>query len=102
MYKVEYLPAAVQDMTQIVRYVAADLCNPTAAKSLAEEFVCAADRLASFPYSCSVYVPLRALEKEYRRCIVRHYLLFYTVDESEKTVTICRVVYAKRNVEKLL
>lgn len=102
MCKVEYLPAALRDMTQIVRYISGQLCNPTAAQALSEEFVAAAERLAAFPYSCGVYVPIRPLEKEYRRCVVRNYLLFYTVDEVRKTVTVCRVIYAKRNMNNLL
>ena len=99
MYKVEFLPSALRDMTQIVQYIAGHLQNRSAAFSLAEAFTDAAQRIAQFPYMYAVYVPLRPLKTEYRKCVVRHYLMFYTVDETKKTVTIARVLYGKRDLD---
>lgn len=99
MYKLEFLPVAKNDMLEIVKYISNDLKNPQAASKLADEFIEAAENICIFPYSNNVYTPIKALEKEYRRIIVKNYMMFYTVDESTKTVTIMRVMYGKRNIE---
>ena len=102
MYKLEYLPLARQDMLDISRYISRELCNPEAAWKLAEEMVEAADELRDFPYSNAVYVPIRQLRYEYRKLHVKNYIMFYRVDEAARKITIARVVYARRDYEKLL
>ena len=100
MYQIEFLPVARQDLTDITLYIAQTLKNEKAAYRLAEELVEAAERLGIFPYANPVYQPLRPLSYEYRRVSVKNYLLFYTADEPGKTVTIHRIIYAKRNYEE--
>lgn len=102
MYKLEYLPSAVKDMTEIVRYISQKLQNPGAASSLADEMVQAADSLCEFPYAYPMHKTIRPLKHEYRRIIVQNYLMFYWVDEEQKTVTIARVIYARRDYPKML
>ena len=102
MYKLEYLPLARQDMLDISQYIGRELCNPEAAWKLAEEMVEAAERLRDFPYSNAVYVPIRQLRYEYRKLLVKNYIMFYRVDEAARKITIARVVYARRDYEKLL
>lgn len=46
--------------------------------------------------------PLRPLKHEYRKPLVENYMMLYWVSETEKRVTIARVVYARRNYAKLL
>ena len=93
MYKLEYLPVAQRDMVEIVRYISGELQNPAAADRLAMELVNAAESVLTFPY------PLKC---EYRKILVQNFLMFYWVDEEKKLVTVARVVYAKRDVAKLL
>lgn len=97
MYKVEYLPAAYNDMIEIIRYVSSDLGNSAAANKLGVEFVTAIDSLQDFPYRYSVYFPLKPLKHEYRRLPVGNYIVFYWVDEAEKLVVVARVIYGRRN-----
>ena len=100
MYSLEFLPVAKNDMLEIVKYISEKLKNPVAAQNLAEEFISSAERICEFPYSNKVYTPIKPLEMEYRRIIVNNYLMFYTVDEPNKTVTVMRVIYARRDIEK--
>jgi plasmid stabilization system protein ParE len=102
MYRLEYLPAAMRDMTDIARYISHVLFNPAAAERLADEMTEAADRLTYFPYANPVCHPIRPLHREYRRLLVRNYIMFYSVDETQKLITIMRVIYARRDYEKLL
>ncbi len=102
MYKLEYLPVARQDLVEIVGYISKQLCNPAAAASMSAKFMEAGERIAQAPYGYPAYRPLRALQKEYRKCLVGNYLMFYWVDEATKTVTVARVIYARRDYASLM
>lgn len=102
MYRLTFLPAAKQDMTNIARYISHELLNPTAADALADEMIDAAGRLCDFPYRNAVHQTIRPLKHEYRKLLVKNYIMFYWVDEKEKLITIARVIYARRDYEKLL
>ena len=102
MYKLEYLPVAQRDMVEIVRYIGGELQNPTAAARLAMEMVNAAESVLTFPYALPSYQPIRSLKREYRKILVQNFLMFYWVDEEKKLVTVARVVYAKRDISRLL
>ena len=102
MYKLEYLPVAQRDMVEIVRYISGELQNPTAAARLAMELVNAVESVLTFPYALPAYQPIRSLKREYRKILVQNFLMFYWVDEEKKLVTVARVVYAKRDISRLL
>lgn len=98
MYKLEFLPVALNDMLEISSYISNELKNPIAADKLSEKFVNAAEALADFPYSTPVYIPMKQLNHEYRKTVIENYLMFYWVDEPSKTVTVARIIYGKRNL----
>lgn len=102
MYKLEFLPISLNDMVEIVGYIGNTLKNPIAADNLSNELIQAAERLSEFPYSNPVYSPLRPLKYEYRKQLVKNYIMFYWVDEEKKTVTVARVIYGKRDYGKAL
>jgi len=102
MYRIEYLPLARQDMIDIMRYISKNLHNLSAAEKLTEEMIEAAEKLAHFPYINAVVVPLKPLKYEYRKLLVQNYIMFYWVDEMKKTVTVARIIYARRDYEKVL
>ena len=102
MYNVEYLLSAVQDMVEIVTYIARELNNPSAAECIAERLAEAGESLRDFPSAQPAYTPLRPLKHEYRKLLIENYMMLYWVTETEKRVTIARVVYARRNYAKLL
>lgn len=102
MYRLEFLPLARQDMIEAVRYISHELKNPAAARRLSNRLIEATERLTDFPYLHAVYTPIRPLKKEYRKLTVENYCMFYSVDEGTKTITIARVIYARRSLERLL
>ena len=102
MYKLEYLPIARQDMVEIARYISRELKNPIAAERLALELIEAGDSILMFPYANPAHQPIRPLKHEYRKLLVRNYLMFYWIDEEKKLVTVARVIYAKRKYDGLL
>ncbi|WP_207763389.1 type II toxin-antitoxin system RelE/ParE family toxin [Bifidobacterium margollesii] len=101
-YKVEILPKAVGDMSGAVSYIAGELHSPHAAEDLMSGLNAAIENLAEFPYSHPSYMPIRPLRHEYRRVMVGNYGVFYWVDEQAATVTVARVVYARRDLPRHL
>jgi len=102
MYQLKYLPTAMQDMIEIAKYISNELGSPTAADKLANEMISAAESITEFPYSKPAYFPVKPLKHEYRRLAVKNYVMFYWVNEIEKCIVIARVIYARRNFERLL
>lgn len=102
MYKVEYLPIAKNDMIDIIKYISNDLKSPLVAEKFAMEMVEKIEGLSLFPYSNSVYSPLRQLKKEYRRLQIKNFIAFYYVNEETRIVTVARVLYNKRNISSIL
>lgn len=102
MYKLEYLPTAQRDMVEAVRYISEKLGNTSAANQLAEKLIKAGESILDFPYANPVHIPNRPLNYEYRKVLIRNYLMLYRVDERKKLVTVARVIYARRNYEALL
>ena len=101
-YRLEILPAAVRDMVQTVRYISYDLGSPEVAERLAQEITEAIDKIPSFPYANPAYAPIRPLEREYRKARVQNYLVFYWISETEKIITVARVIYARRDLDSAL
>jgi len=89
-------------MMDIAQYISHELLNPTAAEKLADKMIDAAERLTDFPYINAVHQSIKPLKNEYRKLIVKNYIMFYWVDEKEKLVTIARVIYARRDYEELI
>ncbi len=102
MYSLSYLPVASRDIAEAALYIAETLSAPKAAIDLLEALDVTISRLKELPYSCRVYQPAKPLDLEYRILNVKNYAVFYTVNEQAKTVQICRVIYAKRNLDKQL
>lgn len=102
MYKLEYLPAARQDMVDIVRYVGRELCNPSSAEQLAIKLIRAGERIPEFPYANPAYIPIRPLKHEYRKLSVQNYIMLCWVDEAARVVTVARVVYGRQDYGRLL
>lgn len=102
MYKLEYLPIALNDMVEIISYIRNELKNPTAANNLSEKFIQAAENSKDFPYSNPPYIPMKSLNHEYRKIIVDNYIMFYWVDERTKIITMARVIYGKRDYGRII
>ena len=61
-----------------------------------------AEKLSDTPHRFKVYNPIKPLKREYRKQLVENYIMFYWIDETQKAVTIARVIYSGLDYEKLL
>lgn len=100
-YKINYLPAANADIADTASYIATELAAPKAASDLLDKIEGAVERLQIFPYAHSIYpTEIDTRPFEIRAAFVESYVVLYYV--VEETVTIARVVYGGRDIQRLL
>ena len=102
MYKLEILPIAKKDIDDIIYYISYNLKNITAAKKLRDLFISSLDKIIAFSYGYPKYKSTQILENEYRSFKVKNYLMFYTINEDKKLITIIRILYKKMNFNSIL
>jgi plasmid stabilization system protein ParE len=100
MYKLAYLPSALSDLNNIVKYISNDLDAPMTAAKLRLEFDQKISNLRKNPLRYRVYIPLLKLKHEYRKLPVKSYSVFYIVKKD--TVEIHRILYSRRNIDAIL
>ena len=102
MYKLEFLPIAKKDMEDIIFYISNNLKNQSAAINLSQSFLKSARSILDFPYGLSEYIPTSKLTKVYRNIKIKKFLMFYTVNEKEKTITVVRVLHQRMDISNIL
>ncbi|MBP3919991.1 MAG: type II toxin-antitoxin system RelE/ParE family toxin [Bacilli bacterium] len=102
MYRIEFLPIAKKDIDDIIYYISHNLKNITASKKLIDLFMSSIDSILEFPYKSSIYQPIDVLKNEYRTYKVKNFLMFYTINEEKKLITIVRVLYQKMDISNIL
>ena len=100
-YKVEYLPSALRDISQIVALYAT-LSGKSSAQRINRLFNNKADSISLFPYS-SVRVPKEIVARyDFYMAIVEDYLMIYRIFEDENKVVFYRVLNGKKNYANIL
>jgi toxin ParE1/3/4 len=100
MFKLHYMPLALEDLRNISDYIVDTLQAPKAAVDLLDAMDASISMLRQFPFSCKVYQPIDKLNHEYRILPVKNYLVFYVV--GEQVVEIHRVMYAKMDLTNII
>lgn len=101
MYQLEFLSIAKKDMDDIICYISNHLKNVTASRKLRDLFIDSIDKIVEFPYGWPIYRQVPFLKNEYRSFRVKHFLIFYTINEHDKVITIVRVLYQRIDVSKI-
>lgn len=99
-YKLSFLPLFEQDLNEIVDYITANLQNPSAAERLVDDIEATVYKRLEAPLA---FAPFRSSKKRphpYYRINVRNFSVFYVVIDD--TMEVRRVLYSKRNLDKLL
>lgn len=97
-YDVRYLPAAQQDLTDILNYIRQD--NPSAAYKLVQEIDKAVSGLEEFPIMGVIPKDLRLKSLNYRMLVIDNYLVFYVIKDS--IIEIRRIIHGKRKYSFIL
>ena len=102
MYKLEFLPIAKKDIEDIIYYITNNLNNRTTAINLSKDFIKGANNILDFPYGSSEYKTKYGLKNVYRSLKIKNFLMFYTINEKDKIITIVRVLYQKMDINNIL
>lgn len=77
--------------------MAVRLQNPAAANAFADAVEQCYDLLEHTPLMYEACRDLRLRAKEYRKAVIRNYVLIYKVDEKNRTVLLLRFFYGKQD-----
>ena len=91
---IAYSPIAEHEIELIYVYIAFTLCNESAAKAFYYKLMDTIQNLKNFPKKFR-------LLNEYRLVNVNKYTIIYSVDDEFKIITIVRVVYSGRDINKI-
>ena len=102
MYKILRTDKAEDQLRDIIFYIADDSGNIDIALRYLEKIETAINRLQEFPNSGSI--PRYSILKKqgYRVAIVEKHLVFYKVNEEDKTVIIYAIVDGRREYKNLI
>ena len=96
IYRLRYLPDTVTDREELREYLSQYYAGTV--RRLFALLKKSAARLKKWPYSCPVYED----DPDYRKLVVGDYLVFYMVNEDEKTVDIHRIFHGTRDIRRHL
>jgi len=100
MYKIHYLPIALDDLKGIFNYIANTLESPQAAENLLLKIDKAVRKTADNPFRCHPYNSSEKLKFAYRVLNIDNYSLFYVVENNK--IEIHRIIYSRRDIINIL
>lgn len=97
-YRVRVAAPAAEELERAVAYIAVMLREPSAATVLADEFEKKLDVLSSNP---CLYAPVLdmsdAVGVEVRRCPVKGYAMWFTIDDTERIVDVIAFLHGRQD-----
>jgi len=97
-YQIRYLPAAQEDLLEILEYIKKD--SPNAAIGFIEQFDTTVGQLGKFPRMGVVPRAPHLEQSGYRMLVIRNYLVFYVI--IQEVIEIRRVIHGRRKYSFLL
>ena len=101
-YGYQFTKHATDDLNGIVSYLSDELESPSAAEHFFNQLTAAIDAVRTFPEGAPLVANEYLPRSDVRKAQVGSYLMYYLPDQQAKTITILRIVYAKRNLEEIL
>lgn len=102
MAEVVFTEPAEYDLLDIEYYIFADLCNPQAAKRIADGILNAAEKLGDYPAKHSLVSDELLKSVGLRMTHFDNYNIFYYYNEERDIVYIIRILYNKVDWQSLL
>ena len=96
-YKVYISDAAYKDINDTVTYIANELLEPNIANKLMDTLLDAINSLSEIPHRHMLVDRADVCDYPIRMFSVENYIIFYLINENEKSVDIARVLYGRRD-----
>ena len=94
-YKIVITNVAEKDLNEIIDYISKKLFAPKAASEFLDKIELYYENIALNPLMFPSCESINLKHKNYRKAVLENYIMFYKVDDVNKTVYIMRFVYAK-------
>lgn len=101
-YTIDITSKFEDDINAVIDYFLHTLYNSAAAERLINKAEKTILQIGENPLLFPLYHDEKIAEKGYRYTVISNYLIFYSVDESEKIIHILRFIYGGRNVSDIL
>jgi len=101
-YHVILTTQAENDLNEIVKYISEELHAPIAAERFTDAVENAVDNFAFSPRGYPKVRNDRLAAKGYRWVGIKNYMAFYTIDEQAKAVWVERILYGRRDWQRIL
>lgn len=101
-FKVIYSPAAKDDLHDISAYIIHELKAPQAAKNVTTKIRKEVRSLSDMPerYALVEWEPWASIGMH--RVPVGNYIIYYTIDDDARIVTVTRIFYGGRDIEHFI
>jgi len=101
-YKILMTQPAADDLKDITAYIANELREPAIAKKFVEKIKEVIMSISEMPARHSLVADEKLANQGIRKILVDNYLVFYIVSKKFETVTVVRILYARRDWNNLL
>lgn len=96
-YKVIITPTAYKEINKIYNYITEDLYAQNVAKKLMKEVEEEVQRLKYAPKMHAEIEKFDELKRNYRKIVIKNYIILYTIDEENNVVFVSHMYYGGRN-----
>lgn len=93
---------AEEDVDEAFDYIANELMNPDAASAFADELEEKLEEICKTPKAGRPVHNPYLKRDDIRRVLVKNYIAYYLIDEEEGKIVVLRVVYNRRDQDKIL
>ena len=93
---------AEADVDDILDYIANTLVNPDAATAFADELEEKLNEVCKAPKAGRLVENEFLKMQDVRRILVKNYIVYYVIDTEPKHIVVIRVVYGRRDQDKIL
>ncbi len=101
-YSVDVSESAENDLHDIARYISAQLSVPTTVLKMMGIFEAAISGLVVMPQKNPAVTDKRLAMLGYHKLPVENYIVFFTIDEKSKAVNVERILFARRDWQRIL
>ncbi|MCL2638510.1 MAG: type II toxin-antitoxin system RelE/ParE family toxin [Oscillospiraceae bacterium] len=101
-YKIDVSKPAENDLRGIISYISTNLCEPEIAVKTSHIIEKSIKELEHMPQKYPLVADDLLAAEGFRKFIIKNYIVFFTIDELEKTVNVERVLYARRDWVKII
>lgn len=99
-YSVELTEQAAEDLREIFDYISKTLLSPNSAEGQLERIQSGIMSLNDMPYRFPAYDREPWQSRGLRKMIIDSFLVFYIPDDEKRRVTVIRVMYGRRNIDR--